>query len=196
MSDKGFHSENLTALMDANKEYSEAFDKSDLTPPPTKHFAILTCMDARMDPAKFAGLEEGDAHVIRNAGGRATDDAIRSLIISHKFLGTLEWYVIQHTGCGMAMVTDNKIAELLEDDLETAVHNGETWFNPERQSSENTKPGSAAGKSIEWHSFTDLHQSVLTDVEKIKNHPLVPSHIKVHGFIFDVKTGKISQVTP
>jgi carbonic anhydrase len=196
MSDKGFHSENLTALMDANKEYSEAFDKSDLTSPPAKHFAILTCMDARMDPAKFAGLEEGDAHVIRNAGGRATDDAIRSLIISHKFLGTLEWYVIQHTGCGMATVTDNKIAELLEDDLETAVHDGECWSNPVRVSSENTKPGSDAGKSIEWHSFTDLHQSVLTDVEKIKNHPLVPSHIKVHGFIFDVKTGKISQVTP
>ena len=196
MSDKGFHSENLTALLDANKEYSEAFDKSDLTSPPAKHFAILTCMDARMDPAKFAGLEEGDAHVIRNAGGRATDDAIRSLIISHKFLGTLEWYVIQHTGCGMATVTDHKIAELLEEDLETAVHDGECWSNPVRESSENTKSGSDAGKSIEWHSFTDLHQSVLTDVEKIKIHPLVPSHIKVHGFIFDVKTGKISQVTP
>jgi carbonic anhydrase len=188
-------SENLSALMDANKSYSATFDKADLTSPPAKHFAILTCMDARMDPAKFAGLEEGDAHVSRNAGGRASDDAIRSLIISHKFLGTLEWYVIQHTGCGMATVTDDKIAELLEEDLETAVHDGEKWLNPVRQSSENTKPGSDAGKSIHWHSFTDLHQSVLTDVEKIKNHPLVPSHIQVHGFIFDVKTGKLTPVT-
>ena len=195
MSDSNLPSENLSALMEANKDYSEIFDKSGLASPPAKRFAILTCMDARMDPAKFAGLEEGDAHVIRNAGGRATDDAIRSLIISHKFLGTLEWYVIQHTGCGMATVTDNKIAELLEEDLETAVHDGEQWVNPERQSSENTKAGSAAGKSIEWHSFSDLHQSVLTDVEKIKNHELVPSHIRVHGFIFDVKTGKLSPVT-
>jgi carbonic anhydrase len=195
MSDNSVHSENLTALMNANKDYSDSFNKSELKSPPAKHFAILTCMDARMDPAKFAGLEEGDAHVIRNAGGRATDDAIRSLVISHKFLGTLEWYVIQHTGCGMATVTDNKIAELLEEDLETAVHDGEKWLNPERQNSDNTKPGSAVGKSIQWHSFSDLHQSVLTDVETIKNHPLVPSHIKVYGFIFDVKTGGLKSVT-
>lgn len=195
MSDNNLPSENLSALLDANRDYSETFDKSGLASPPAKRFAILTCMDARMDPAKFAGLEEGDAHVIRNAGGRASDDAIRSLIISHKFLGTLEWYVIQHTGCGMATVTDSKIAELLEEDLETAVHDGEKWLNPERQSSQNTKPGSSAGKSIEWHSFTDLHQSVLTDVEKIKNHPLVPSHIQVSGFIFDVKTAKLTLVT-
>lgn len=186
---------NLHEILEANTAYTENFATGDLPAPPARHFAILTCMDARMDPAKFAGLSEGDAHVIRNAGGRATDDAIRSLIVSHKFLGTLEWYVIHHTGCGMVTVTDEKIAELLEEDLETAVHDGEQWVNPQRQSSENTKPGSAAGKSIEWHSFTDPHRSVLTDVNKIKHHELVPSHIQVRGFIFDVETGKLLPVT-
>ena len=147
-----------------------------------------------MDPAKFAGLAEGDAHVIRNAGGRATEDAIRSLIISHKFLGTLEWFVIQHTGCGMATVTDQQIGELLEEDLETAVHDGEKWVNPKRESSDNTKPGSSVGKHMHWHSFTDLEQSVRDDVQLIKNHELVPSHIQVYGFIYDVKTGELLPV--
>jgi carbonic anhydrase len=153
-------------------------------------------MDARMDPAKIAGLSEGDAHVIRNAGGRATDDAIRSLIISHKFLGTTEWFVIQHTHCGMATVTDAQIAELLEEDLETAVHNGEHWLNPQRDSSKNTKPGSDLGKCLSWYTIADLRESVLEDVKTIQNHQLVPSHIEVHGFIYDVKTGQLAPVRP
>ena len=148
-----------------------------------------------MDQAKIAGLSEGDAHVIRNAGGRASDDAIRSLIISHKFLGTTEWFVIQHTGCGMATVTDAEIAQLLEEDLETAVHNGQCWENPQRESSANTKPGSDLGHSIHWHTIADLQQSVLDDVKTIQNHPLVPSHIRVHGFIYDVKTGQLGRVS-
>ena len=148
-----------------------------------------------MDPYKFAGLNDGEAHIIRNAGGRATDDAIRSLIISHKFLGTLEWFVIHHTNCGMTLVTDEKIGELLDDDLETAVFDGENWLNPPRESSNNAKPGSDAGKCMQWHTFTDLNQSVLNDMTTIKNHPLVPSHIRVYGFIFDVKTGKLAPVT-
>ena len=87
----------------ANKKYASDFGaKKDLALPPSRGFAILTCMDARLDPAKYAGLAEGDAHVIRNAGGRATDDAIRSLVISHKLLGTQEWFVIHHTNCGMS----------------------------------------------------------------------------------------------
>ena len=104
---------------------SPAFgDKGKLALPPARRFAILTCMDARLDPAKYAGLSEGDAHVIRNAGGRASDDAIRSLVISHKLLGTLEWFVIHHTNCGMELFSDEVMAELLDDSLETAAFDG------------------------------------------------------------------------
>ncbi len=195
MTEEKGNSENLAALLEANKSYADTFDQSHLPSPPARHFAILTCMDARMDPAKIAGLSEGDAHVIRNAGGRASDDAIRSLIISHKFLGTTEWFVIQHTGCGMATVTDAEIAQLLEEDLETAVHNGERWENPQRDSSANTKLGSDLGHSIHWHTIADLQQSVLDDMQTIENHPLVPSHIQIHGFIYDVKTGQLSRIS-
>jgi carbonic anhydrase len=194
MTDKN-PSNNLDEILKANSAYAQDFDNGQLASPPARHFAILTCMDARMDPAKIAGLSEGDAHVIRNAGGRASDDAIRSLIISHKFLGTTEWFVIQHTGCGMATVTDAEIAQLLEEDLETAVHNGQCWENPQRESSANTKPGSDLGHSIHWHTIADLQQSVLDDVNTIQNHPLVPSHIRVHGFIYDVKTGQLGRVS-
>ncbi len=93
-------------VLSANEEYASGFgDKGGLALPPARRFAILTCMDARLDPAKYAGLSEGDAHVIRNAGGRASDDAIRSLVISHKLLGTNEWFVIHHTNCGMEFFT-------------------------------------------------------------------------------------------
>jgi carbonic anhydrase len=108
-------------VLAANQHYSASFgDKGKLAMPPTRHFAILTCMDARLDPAKFAGLSEGDAHVIRNAGGRASDDAIRSLVISYKLLGTREWFVIHHTNCGMEFFTNEKMRELLASSLETA----------------------------------------------------------------------------
>lgn len=195
MTEKKGNNDNLASVLEANRAYAETFDQSHLPSPPAKHFAILTCMDARMDPAKIAGLSEGDAHVIRNAGGRASDDAIRSLIISHKFLGTTEWFVIQHTGCGMATVTDAEIAQLLKEDLETAVHNGEHWENPERDSSANTKPGSDLGHSIQWHTIADLQQSVLDDVQTIQNHPLVPSHIQIYGFIYDVQNGKLTPIS-
>ena len=98
----------LNEVIAANRKYAKTFgDKASLALPPARHFAILTCMDARLDPAKYAGLSEGDAHVIRNAGGRASDDAIRSLVISYKLLGTREWFVIHHTDCGMALFTDS-----------------------------------------------------------------------------------------
>ena len=115
----------VSEVIAANQSYSKGFGaKRDLPLPPARHFAILTCMDARLDPAKYAGLAEGDAHVIRNAGGRATDDAIRSLVISHKLLGTMEWFVIHHTNCGMELFADELIANLLEDDLATASFDG------------------------------------------------------------------------
>src|SRR6202163_2110157 len=115
----------LQEVLAANQRYAADFgDKAKLAMPPARHFAILTCMDARLDPAKFAGMAEGDAHVIRNAGGRASDDAIRSLVISHKLLGTTEWFVIHHTDCGMQGFTDGVMGDLLDDNLETANFDG------------------------------------------------------------------------
>src|ERR1700686_5937239 len=112
----------LKEVLSANAKYATTFGpKADLALPPARHFAILTCMDARLDPAKYAGLREGDAHVIRNAGGRASQDAIRSLVISYKLLGTREWFVIHHTNCGMGLFTDEVIGGLLEQSLETAT---------------------------------------------------------------------------
>src|SRR6476659_6314259 len=105
-------------VLAANEAYTKDFgDKAKLPLPPARRFAILTCMDARLDPAKYAGLAEGDAHVIRNAGGRASDDAIRSLVISHKLLGTNEYFVIHHSDCGMELFTDDVISGLLEKSL-------------------------------------------------------------------------------
>src|ERR1700742_1705715 len=115
-------------ILNANEAYVEAFaERATLAMPPARRFAILTCMDARLDPAKYAGLVEGDAHVNRNAGGRATDDAIRSRLISPKLLGTLEWFVIHHSDCGMELFTDEIIGDLLEDDLGTATFDGKSW---------------------------------------------------------------------
>ena len=114
----------------ANKKYAADFgEKSELGLPPARGFAILTCMDARLDPAKYAGLAEGDAHVIRNAGGRASDYAIRSLVISHKLLGTQEWFVIHHTDCGMELFTSEIIGDLLETSLKTATIDADGWKN-------------------------------------------------------------------
>ncbi|MBC8130587.1 MAG: carbonic anhydrase [Rhizobiaceae bacterium] len=173
----------------ANEAYAAEFgEKGDLALAPARGFAILTCMDARLDPAKYAGLAEGDAHVIRNAGGRATDDAIRSLVISHKLLGTREWFVIHHTDCGMELFDGETNGALLEDNLSTAAFDGKTWSNPSHGG------GSPAGHFVHWHAFKDLAESVMQDVKRIREHPLVSSDIPVYGFIYDVKTGKLVPV--
>ena len=189
------NNKNMASIIEANTHYHKTFKQSELGTQPTRGLSILTCMDCRMDPYKFAGLQDGEAHIIRNAGGRATEDAIRSLIVSHKFLGTTDWCVIHHTGCGMTTVTDEIIGQLLEQDLETAVLDNGTWVNPERAFSDNNKPGSDIGKTIKWYTFTDLEQSVLTDIKLIKDHPLVPSHINIYGFIFDIETGALTPVS-
>ncbi|HXL67571.1 MAG TPA: carbonic anhydrase [Xanthobacteraceae bacterium] len=177
------------AVLSSNTRYSETFgDKGKLPLPPARHFAILTCMDARLDPAKYAGLAEGDAHVIRNAGGRASDDAIRSLVISHKLLGTNEWFVIHHTNCGMELFSDQVIGDLLEDNLETAEFDGKSWSNPKHGG------GSVAGHFVHWHTIANAEKSVADDVRRIRNHPLVPRHIPIFGFIYDVKTGRLNEV--
>lgn len=175
----------------ANEDYVAKFgNKGDLALPPARGFAILTCMDARLDPAKYAGLAEGDAHVIRNAGGRASDDAIRSLVISHKLLGTKEWFVIHHTNCGMELFSSDIIANLLSDNLSTASFDGKTWSNPSKGG------GSAAGHFINWLTITEQEASVIQDVRRIREHSLVPDYIPIYGFVYDVKTGRLNEVVP
>lgn len=121
-------------VLAANADYVADFgDKADLALPPARGFAILTCMDARLDPAKYAGLAEGDAHVIRNAGGRASDDAIRSLVISHKLLGTKEWFVIHHTDCGMELFNSEIMGDLLNESLQTATVDENGWRNVDKK---------------------------------------------------------------
>src|SRR6266851_2930130 len=120
----------LQEVLAANQRYSADFgDKARLPLPPARRFAILTCMDARLDPAKYAGLAEGDAHVIRNAGGRASDDAIRSLVISYKLLGTREWFVVHHTNCGMELFTNDDMRNLLASSLKTATVDQSGWHD-------------------------------------------------------------------
>jgi carbonic anhydrase len=179
----------LEEVIAANTNYASTFaDKANLAMPPARHFAVLTCMDARLDPAKFAGLAEGDAHVIRNAGGRASDDAIRSLVISYKLLGTREWFVIHHTNCGMEFFSSELMADLLASSLETAAL-GENGFHDVGQG-----PGSNEGEFVDWLTIKDQATSVTTDVQRIRNHPLVPKNIPIYGYIYDVKTGKLNEV--
>ena len=179
----------LSDVLNANAKYAASFgEKSKLALPPARGFAILTCMDARLDPAKFAGLAEGDAHVIRNAGGRASDDAIRSLIISYKLLGTREFFVIHHTDCGMLYFTGEVMRELLASSLETAE------LTPQGFRDVGKGPGSRAGEYIEWLTFQDQNQAVLDDVDRIQSHPCIPKSIPVHGYLYDVKSGKLIAV--
>ncbi len=179
----------LNEVLTANSKYSADFaDKGKLAMPPARRLAILTCMDARLDPAQFAGLAEGDAHVIRNAGGRASDDAIRSLVISYKLLGTNEFFVIHHTECGMLYFTNDVMRGLLASSLETAQLTAEGFKDVGKG------PGSREGEYIDWLTFKDPKQAVLDDVARIKKHPLIPKTIPVHGYIYDVKTGKHVEV--
>jgi carbonic anhydrase len=179
----------LNEVLEANRKYAAGFGaKKDLALPPARKFAVLTCMDARLDPAKFAGLAEGDAHVIRNAGGRSSDDAIRSLLISHKLLGTQEWFVIHHTNCGMTLFTNDIITNLLSESLESASFDGKTWTNPGREG------GSPEGAYINFLPFNDLEKSVVDDVRRIRRHPLVPRTIPIYGYVYDVGSGRLTEV--
>ena len=179
----------LDSVLDANRSYAATFgEKTKLSMPPARQFAILTCMDARLDPAKFAGLSEGDAHVIRNAGGRASEDAIRSLVISYKLLGTKEWFVIHHTDCGMLTFTNDIMRDLLSKSLETARIEDGRWTDV------GSGGGSSAADYIEWLTIRDPEQSVVADVARIRTHPLVPNRIPVYGYIYDVTSGKLVEV--
>jgi carbonic anhydrase len=150
----------------ANERYAAGFGKGSLPMPPGRKFAVVTCMDARLDPAGFLGLEEGDAHVIRNAGGLVNDETIRSLLISHHLLGTEEAIVIGHTDCGMVTFTNADVHEKL---------------GPESE-------------SIDFQPFPDAAERVRESVATIRNHPLLPDSFGVTGFVYDVKSGRIEPV--
>jgi carbonic anhydrase len=157
-------------LLENARAYAEGFDKGDLAVPPSKRVAVLACMDARLIPTRVLGLNEGDAHVIRNAGGVVTDDAIRSLAISQNLLGTEEIVLLHHTDCGMLTFTDEQLASKLEDET---------------------------GQRPEWraHAFSDLEQDVRDSIARLKESPFVPNKASIRGFVYDVKTGELREVT-
>jgi carbonic anhydrase len=150
----------------ANERYASGFEKGELPMPPGRKFAVVTCMDARLDPARFLGLEEGDAHVIRNAGGLVNDETIRSLVISHQLLGTQEAVVIGHTGCGMLTFSNADVHEKL---------------GPESE-------------SIDFQPFPDVAERVRQSVETIRSHPLLGDSFGATGFVYDVESGRIEPV--
>jgi carbonic anhydrase len=156
-------------LLKNNEEYASGFDKADLPLPPGKKVAVLACMDARLDPARALGLEEGDAHVIRNAGGVVTDDEIRSLAISQHLLGTEEIILIHHTDCGMLTFTDDEFAQRMEE---------------------------AAGERPEWkaHAFADLDENVRHSIKRIEDSPFIPNTDSVRGFVYEVETGRLREI--
>src|SRR5713226_1876103 len=176
-------------VLAANQAYAANFgDKGRLAMPPARHFAILTCMDARLQPSKYAGLAEAEDHVIRNAGGRASDDAIRSLVISYKLLGTREWFVIHHTICGMELFTDAIMRDLLASSLKTATFDGKVWRDT------GAGPGSTEGQFVDWLTIKEQWKSVAADVKRIRNHSLVPGDIPIYGYVYDVTTGRLVEV--
>jgi carbonic anhydrase len=190
---RAFSSKVVSEVVSANAAYAKSFKHGNAALPPSRGFAVLTCMDARLLPGDFAGLSVGDAHVIRNAGGRATDDAIRSLVISHKLLGTKETFVIHHTDCGMELFNDNVMGGLLAQSLDTATPSSldpktVKWTDPA------TGGGSVEGKYVKWHTFTNLEGSVLEDVQRIRSSPLINPKVPVYGYIYDVKMGKLTEV--
>ena len=160
----------LPGILAANERYAAGFAKGDLPMPPARRLAVLTCMDARIDPAEALGLADGDAHVVRNAGGRASEDAIRSLVISQQLLGTREVLVVHHTDCGMLTFTNDQLREQLRQLL------------------------GADASGVDFLPFADLEQSVRDDVAAIRASPLLPDDLEVRGFIYDVRSGRLQEV--
>jgi carbonic anhydrase len=160
----------LEEVRTANEGYAAGFEKGELPMPPARRFAVLTCMDARIDPARALGLEEGDAHVIRNAGGIASDDAVRSLVISHHLLGTQEAFVIGHSDCGMLTFSNDQIRELVG----------------ERQDVDATH--------IDFQPFPDVAARVRASICRVRESGLLPDSYELHGFVYDVCSGHLEPV--
>ena len=160
----------IDELVNANRTYAERFDRGHLPMPPARHVAIVTCMDARLDPARVLGLEEGDAHVIRNAGGVISDDAVRSLAISQRLLGTEEIILIHHTDCGMLTFSDDEFKRSIQDEV---------------------------GIKPEWaaEAFGDLDEDVRQSVGRIKASPFIPRKDSLRGFVYEVETGRLREVS-
>jgi carbonic anhydrase len=164
----------VTKLLEANREYAARFSHRELPIPPARKVAVLTCMDARIDPLQALGAELGDIHVIRNAGGRVTEDTIRSLVISEQLLGTTEILVLHHTDCGMLTFK--------HEDLVAKI-------------SERLGPDAAkAASEMDFLPFADLEQSVRDDIEILRKSPLIPNNVLIYGAIYDVHTGRIIEV--
>ncbi len=161
----------IDEALKANQQYAQDFKLANLPIPPARKLAVVACMDARLTVEEFLGLKSGDAHIIRNAGGVVTDDAMRSLLISHYLLGTNEFMIVNHTDCGMLKFKDEELRERLEREKGTAV------VGPDH-----------------FYSFADLRQNVRRQIQRVKAHPWVPKEITVRGFVFDVKTGKLEEV--
>jgi carbonic anhydrase len=158
-------------VLSANEEYARNFKLGSLSIPPARHLAIVACMDARLTVEQFSGLKTGDAHIIRNAGGVVTDDVIRSLLISHYLLGTNEWIIVEHTGCGMLTFKDEDLLARLEKET-----------------------GAVAHAPSHFHTFSDLETNLRRQIAKVRDHPWVPKEIPVRGFIYDVSTGRLNEV--
>src|ERR671912_2355911 len=156
-------------LLQNNAAYAESFDKGDLPPPPARGVAVVACMDARLSPYEMLGLQEGDAHVIRNAGGVITDDEIRSLVISQRLLGTHEIMLIQHTDCGMLPFTDDELKQQIHEEVGMKPH-------------------------FAMESFSDLDENVRQSIARIKSSPFIPSKESVRGFVYEVETGRLREV--
>ena len=156
-------------LLQNNEAYAESFDKGDLPLPPAKGVAVVACMDARLNVHGMLGLQEGDAHVISNAGGVITDDEIRSLAISQRLLGTREIILIHHTDCGMLTFSDDELKQQIQDDVGIKPH-------------------------FPMESFTDLESDVRQSIARIQASPFIPHKDSVRGFVYEVETGRLREV--
>ena len=159
-------------VLAANQTYAQGFNLGHLPMPPARKLAVVACMDARLTVSQLLGLKTGEAHIIRNAGGIVTEDALRSLIISHHLLGTNEIMIINHTDCGMLTFKDDELRKKLQ-----------------------TQTGTAAVAPVRFHAFTNLEANVREQIQKVRSHPWIPKHIPVRGFIYDVKSGKLNEVS-
>ena len=161
----------IDEVLENNQKYADQFTLGHLPMPPARKLAVLACMDARLTVEQFLGLKTGDAHIIRNAGGIASEDALRSLIISHHLLGTQEFIIVNHTDCGMLTFKDSELLDRLE-----------------------KQTGTAFVAPVHFHAFSDVEENVRRQIQRVRSHPFIPSHIPVRGFVYDVTNGRLKEI--